>query len=60
MKAGSRKPQHVEDLVRRDSAFRDQAWQQWRVKDGEKGPMVWEVKHSLIYVKDEHGLPGRP
>ena len=58
--AGSRQPQHVEDLLRRHSALRDQAWQQWRVKDGEKGPMIWEVKHAPIYVKDEQGLPGPP
>jgi SRSO17 transposase len=54
--AGSRAPRHVEDLLR-DPALRDQAWQRWRVKDGEKGPMIWEVKHTLIYVKDERGLP---
>ena len=30
----------------------------YRVKDGEKGPMVWEVKHVRITVKDETGLPG--
>lgn len=55
--AGSRPPQHVEDLLRYHPALRDQAWERWRVKDGEKGPMIWEVKHVLIYVKDERGLP---
>jgi SRSO17 transposase len=28
------------------------------VRDGEKGPMVWEAKHAMITVKDEKGLPG--
>lgn len=55
--AGSPPPQHVEDLLRYHPALRDQAWQRWRVKDGEKGPMIWEAKHTLIYVKDERGLP---
>ena len=54
--AGSPKPQHVEELLRYHPALRDQAWERWRVKDGEKGPMIWDVKHTLIYVKDERGL----
>jgi SRSO17 transposase len=58
--SGSRPPLHVEDLLKHHSALRDQAWEKWRVKDGEKGPVIWEVKHTLIYPKDENGLPGRP
>jgi SRSO17 transposase len=54
--AGSRPAQHVEDLLRHP-ALCDQSWQRWRVKDGDKGPMIWEVKHTLILVKDEQGLP---
>jgi SRSO17 transposase len=55
---GSPKAHFLEDLWRHPS-LRDQAWQRWRVKDGERGPMVWEVKHALIHPKDEHGLPGK-
>jgi len=40
--------------------FRDQVWQRWRVKDGKKGPMVWEVKHAHFTPKDEDGMPGEP
>jgi SRSO17 transposase len=58
--AGSPKPQHVEDLLRYHPALRDQPWKPWRVKDGEKGPMVWEVKHALVYLPDAKGLPGKP
>jgi SRSO17 transposase len=54
--AGGHQAEHVEDLLRHP-ALRDQAWQRWRVKDGDKGPMIWEVKHTLIRVKDEQGLP---
>jgi SRSO17 transposase len=57
--AGSRPARRVDELLRQ-RAFRDQPWQRWRLRDGEKGPMVWEVKHALIYPKDEHGLPGEP
>jgi SRSO17 transposase len=58
--AGSRKAQHLEDLLKYHPTLRDQAWQRWRVKDGEKGPMVWEVKHVMIYPKNEEGLPNKP
>lgn len=55
--AGSCRAQSVDRLLKQD-AFRKQPWQRWRVKDGEKGPMVWEVKHALFHAKDENGLPG--
>ena len=52
-------PRRVEELLER-RGLRDQPWQRCRVKDGEKGPMVWEVKHALFIPKDEDGLPGEP
>lgn len=54
--AGSPQPQHVEDMLRHPQ-LREQPWQRWRIKDGDHGPHIWEVKHTLIYVKDEAGLP---
>ncbi len=56
--AGSRKAHFLEDLLW-DPALRNQPWKRFRVKDGEKGPIVWEVKHALIHPKDENGLPGK-
>lgn len=56
----SSKPQYLEDLVREKRVFQNQSWQQWRVKDGEKGPIVWEVKHAPIWVKGPDGLPAGP
>jgi SRSO17 transposase len=56
--AGSRPAISVESMLRYSPELRDQAWVRYRVKDGEKGPMVWEVKHVLMTVKDEKGLPG--
>ena len=32
-------------------------WLRYRVKDGEKGPMVWEAKCLPVWIKDENGLP---
>ena len=55
--SGGRPARRLDELLN-DQALRDQPWQRWRVKDGEKGPMVWECKHALITVKDEKGLPG--
>ena len=51
--ANSPQPQFLEDLVRHKKVFTDQPWQRWRVKDGEKGPIVWEVKHAPIWIRDE-------
>jgi len=55
--SGSRPARRVDALLE-DRVLRDQLWQPWRVKDGEKGPMVWECKHTFITIKDERGLPG--
>jgi hypothetical protein len=57
--SGSPPARRVDELLDRRE-FRDQSWQRRRVKDGEKGPMVWEVKHCRFTPKDEEGLPGEP
>lgn len=56
--AGSRPAISVENMLKYSPELRDQEWMRYRVKDGEKGPMVWEAKHVRITVKDEKGLPG--
>jgi SRSO17 transposase len=49
----------VENLVRYSPEFAKQKWRRYRVKDGENGPMVWEVKFHRFYRKHgEAGLPG--
>jgi SRSO17 transposase len=57
--AGSPKPMTVGDMFRYHAPLRDQEWVRYRVKDGEKGPMVWEAKSIPIYPKNEDGLPER-
>lgn len=57
--AGSPKPLTVGDMLRYHPPLRDREWVRYRVKEGEKGPMVWEAKSILIYPKNEDGLPER-
>ena len=56
----ARRSCQVADLLRYSPALRDQPWQRFRVKDGEKGPMVWEVKHVRFFPQFEDGDPGKP
>jgi SRSO17 transposase len=55
--SGSRPARRVDELLNA-CGVREQPWQRWRVKDGDKGPVVWECKHTMVTVKDENGLPG--
>jgi len=55
--SGSRRARDVAAWLD-DPVLSAQPWRRWRVKDGEKGPLVWETKHTFLTVKDEQGLPG--
>jgi len=61
---GGLKPSHapstVENLLRYSPALRAQPWKAYRVKDGEKGPMVWEVKHVRFHRQTADGDPAKP
>ena len=50
----------VQSLATYSPAFRKQPWQRFRVKDGERGPVVWEVKTARFWRKDSEGMPSRP
>lgn len=50
----------VADLARYREALRGQPWVPYRVKDGQKGPMVWEVKEARFYAQTEEGDPAWP
>lgn len=56
--AGSPSPSSVRDLLDHSPSLRDQAWTRYHVKDGEKGPLVWEAKQTRVTMKDDAGLPG--
>jgi SRSO17 transposase len=47
----------VRALLEQEPALRDQPWQAWRVKDGAKGPQVWEAKHAWFYPRGVDDLP---
>ena len=55
--SGSLPPRRVEEMLERDGP-RDQPWRRWRIKDTQKGPMVWESKHLRFTAVDGGGLPG--
>lgn len=58
--AGSRPFLSVREHLEQSPELRDQPWQRYRVKDGAKGPMVWEVKHVWFYPNGEDDLPMAP
>lgn len=58
--SGSRPAQSVQDLLACHPALRGQPWTLYRVKDGERGPMIWEVKHTPFYPKGPEELPRGP
>jgi len=58
--AGAAPAHSVEQHLNFSPDLRDQDWRRWRIKDTQKGPMVWETKHLLLTPKDENGLPAEP
>ena len=56
--AGCPPAQSVEHHLQSSRSLARQAWKRWRIKDTQKGPMVWETKHVRLTPKDERGLPG--
>lgn len=53
-------PQTVQEHLQSSPQLCGQRWKKFRVKDGEKGPQVWEVKHVWFYPHDGHGLALEP
>lgn len=58
LRSDSPAPRGVKELLERWPALGDQAWTRYYVKDGEKGPLVWDVKHARVTMKNDDGLPG--
>lgn len=50
----------VQNVLAYSPALRKISWQTYHVKDGGKGPMVWQAKRLLVYLADARGLPTRP
>ena len=58
--AGSAPARSVEHHLNWTPGLKDQVWTRFRIKDTQKGPMVWEAKRVMLVPKDENGLPGQP
>jgi len=50
----------VREIFKHSPVLRKVPWERFHVKDGSKGPMVWEAKRIPFWIKDENGLPSRP
>ena len=50
----------VRQVLAHSPKLRRVPWTRYHVKDGEKGPMVWEAKCIPVWIKDENGLPVGP
>ena len=57
--SGSRPAYRVDQMLD-DPRLRNQPWRRLRVKDGHKGPMIWEVKCLRFSPVGDDGLPGEP
>jgi SRSO17 transposase len=60
LKVKSNPKVEVRHILTYSPLMRRIAWQDYYVKDGSKGPMVWQAKRLMVYVADEQGLPTRP
>lgn len=60
LRSDARRASSVKDLLEHSPALRDQPWVRYYIKDGHKGPIVWEAKHTRIVMKNAEGLPGLP
>jgi hypothetical protein len=58
--ASGRPPARRVDEMLSQDRLRNPPWVRWRVKDGPKGPMVWEVKPLRFVPVGADGLPGEP
>ena len=51
VKTGSMPARTLKHHLSYAAALQQQPWVRYHVKDGEKGPLIWEVKHVLWYPK---------
>lgn len=60
LKVKNNPPVEVRNILTFSPLLRKQAWKSYHVKDGSKGPMVWQAKRLMVWRADENGLPGQP
>jgi SRSO17 transposase len=59
LKVKSLPPSRVDDLVAHSPRFIHQAWKDYYIKDGTKGPIIWQAKNAVFYYSSQ-GMPSRP
>jgi len=60
LKVKNNPPAEVRNILRSSPILRRVPWETFHVKDGRKGPQVWEAKHLRVWRPNEDGLPTRP
>jgi len=60
LKAQNNPKVEARNILAYSPLLRKVPWQDYYVKDGSKGPMVWQARRLMVYLADEHGLPTRP
>ncbi len=55
--AGTRR---VDEIANNSATLKKQPWITYLVKEGTKGPAVWEAKRIRIYLSDANGFPTPP
>jgi SRSO17 transposase len=60
LKVKNNPPVAVKNIATHSPAFRRDDWQTYHVKDGAKGPMLWQAKCIPVWLPDADGLPGAP
>ena len=60
VKSGESSPRSVETVFWHSEAMKAKPWKKYRVKESEKGPIIWEAKRLRVTLKGSDGLPGMP
>ena len=50
----------VRNALRYSPVLRREPWVAYQVKDGTKGPMVWEARRIMVWPADAEGMPAAP
>jgi SRSO17 transposase len=57
---GAHASKRVDNVCRYSPVFRDQVWQQMRIKETTRGPVIWKVKAARVHLVDSSTTPSRP
>ena len=60
LKAKNNPAVDVQNILAYSPVMRRVPWEKYLVKEGTRGPMVFEAKRLTVWLKDEHGLPTAP